>query len=118
MAQTKRQQIEKIQKQIDDLTAKKTALQAQLDKEVNFDHIVTGAQIQFVYGKGDNKRSVVGTVAGVQLADPAQPKSAPMARVAIGEGFEAQLVTVYFAVVEAVISSPARPAPEAELQSA
>jgi len=118
MAKTIRQQIADLETKIGELQAKKTVLQVKADQEVNFDHIVPGAVIQFPYGKGEGRKVVQGTVAGVQLADPAQPKSAPMARVAIGEGFNAQLVTVYFAVVEAVISSPARPASEVEVEQA
>jgi len=121
MAKTIRQQVADIDAKITELTVKRTALQAQADAEVNFDHVVPEAVVEFKYGKGETAKTFSGFVVAVKLADPAVPKSAPQARVSFGEGFEAQVVTVYFAAITKVVSSPASPveaAPVAEPEAA
>ena len=110
---TIRQQLADIDQKICDLTIKKTALEAKLSAEVNFDHIVPGAVIQFAHGKGEGRRTIEGTVVATKPADPAQPRSTPMVKVAFGEGFEAQFATTYFSTVTKVVSSPAAAPAEA-----
>jgi hypothetical protein len=69
---------------------------------VNPEALTAGVSITFTYGKGNDKRELTGMILGVKLADPAVPKSSTMLRVAVGEGFDAQIVTVYPAQVTKV----------------
>lgn len=82
-------------------------LRPQLADEVDPTKIVAGAVVVFKYGKGESVRDLTGTVLAIKAADPAQPKSAPQARVAVGEGFEADVKTIYFADVKKIVEAEA-----------
>ncbi len=102
MAKSIREQIAAAQAKIVALQASIVELEAKVGDEVNAADIVTNATVTFQYGKGDTKRELSGMVLGVKQADPANPKSATMIRVAAGEGFDAPIVTIYVANVTKV----------------
>lgn len=77
-------------------------LNVKLGDEVDPAQIIEGATVTFDYGKGETKRELTGVVTGVKPADPAVAKSATLIRVAVGTGFDAQIVTVYPASVKKV----------------
>jgi hypothetical protein len=68
----------------------------------------------FTYGKGDGKRDLEGQIVGVKPADPADKKSATILNVAVGEGFDAQLVKVYVAQVKKIVVAEVVAEPAAE----
>lgn len=106
MAKSIHEQIKTVEAAIHVQHEKLKVLQALAANEVNPALIVPTATVTFDYGKGDTKRELTGTVTGVKQADPANPKSATMIRVAVGEGFDAQIVTIYTVNVKKV-SAPA-----------
>lgn len=91
-----------IREQIAALEAKLAALKVQAENEIDPSSIVAGATVSFEYGKGDTKRTLSGVITGIKPADPAVPKSATLIRVAVGEGFDAQIVTIYPTAVRSV----------------
>jgi ribosomal protein L19 len=103
MAKTVREQIAAVEAQIAKLNEKKTELTAKLGDEVNPAELVSGAQVVFSYGKGTTVRELTGVITGVKLADPAVAKSSTLLRIAAGEGFDAQIVTVYPAAVKRIV---------------
>lgn len=104
MAKTALQQIADVDAAIVKLQAKRAELVTAAQNEVDPAKLVAGANIEFAYGKGDTKKNLVGMILGVKLADPEQPKSSTMLRVAVGEGFDAQIVTVYPAQVTKIVT--------------
>lgn len=105
MAKSIREQIASQQAAIAKAQAAIVALEARLGEEVDVSQIVAGATVTFDYGKGETKRELTGGVLGVKPADPANPKSASLVRVAVGEGFDAQIVTIYPANVKKVVAA-------------
>lgn len=114
MAKTVREQIAAKQAIIAAATAAIADLTAKLGSEVDPAAITDGATVTFDYGKGTTRRALSGVVTGVKPADPANPKSATLVRVAVGTGFDAQIVTIYTsnvkAVTPAVVTEPAEAA--------
>lgn len=97
MAKTRTEQIAEIDKKIETLTLRKTALQAQQDSLVNFADVQTGRVVDFPQGKGDNVRTYTGAVIGRKNAEKEGEKD--LIRVAVGDGFEAQIITLAVAKV-------------------
>lgn len=102
MAKTIREQITALDEQIAKLNTKKTELSAKLADEIDPAALVPNTVIDFEYGKGDNKKVITGRIIGRQGPDPENKKSSVMLKVAVGEGFEAQLVVTYPANVKKV----------------
>lgn len=71
--------------------------------------LVEAAAIQFSFGKGETKRTMEGHILGVRLADPNVPKSRPMIRVAVGSGFEAQILTIHPNDVTKIVTGDQEP---------
>lgn len=91
MAKTLRQQLADLDSKIAELTSKRAELAEKLADEVDPSAIKAGAKIAFKYGKPSQPQQ--GTVIGRR--DPAEgEKGKPLVRVAVGEGFEAQIVTI------------------------
>jgi predicted secreted protein len=110
MAKSIRSQLATVVASIAALEVKKTTLEAELaaNPEVNTDLAVAGAVIEFKYGKGTSVKSLTGQVIGRK--EPAEgEKGATQLRVAAGEGFDAQLVTIYLPYITKIVSSPATP---------
>jgi hypothetical protein len=98
MAKTIRQQVADLDEQIKKLTAKRDELNAKADSEVDYDKVQAGAVVTFTYGKGETKRELTGQVLGRKNAEPGT-KGGDLIRIAVGEGFDAQIVTTYPACV-------------------
>lgn len=89
-------------------------LKVQQANEISEDKLSPGVNIVFTYGKGDGKRDLEGQIVGVKPADPADKKSATILNVAVGEGFDAQLVKVYVAQVKKIVVAEVAAEPAAE----
>lgn len=94
MAKSVRQQLADVKEKIEKLQAEQTVLEGKLSNEVDPAQVVPGAVIEFPYGKGENKRTVVGQVVGRKDAE-AGSKGGDLVKVAVGEGFEAFFATIY-----------------------
>lgn len=101
MAKSIRQQIADLNEQIEKLTVKRTALEAQAASEVNTDDVQAGRTITFNYGKGDGKKVLTGLVLGRKNAEPGT-KGGDLVKVAVGEGFDAIIATIYPSQVTAI----------------
>ena len=62
--------------------------------------LVPGASVVFAYGRGETRRELSGIITGVKPADQDNPKSSTLIRVAVGEGFDAKILTVYHSNVK------------------
>lgn len=102
MAKTFREQIAAKNDQIAKLKLDIIGLEAQAVSEVDPALIVAGNTIVFEYGKAPNRRDLSGLILGVKEADPSVAKSQTLVKVAVGQGFEAQIVTIYPANVKQV----------------
>lgn len=102
MSKTAIQKIADIDAKIAALNVTRAELVIASENEVDPAKLVAGANITFNYGKGKDVRSLEGSIIGVKPADPTVPKSTTLLRVATGEGFEAQVVTIYPASVTKV----------------
>jgi hypothetical protein len=67
--------------------AKIAETEAAAANEVDFSRVVTGAVVTFNYGKGEKATVLTGTVLGVNTPE----KGAAQAKVAVGEGFKAEI---------------------------
>jgi hypothetical protein len=63
---------------------------------------VPDAFVTFNYGKAPNRRVLNGAVIGIKPADPTQPTSYAQAKIAVGSGFDAEILTVPFASITAI----------------
>lgn len=104
MAKTLKQQITEIDDKIAELQVKKVGLEAKLADIVDPDMVVAGANIEFEYGKGDGRRTLLGTVLGRKNAE-AGAKGGDLVKVAVGEGFDAQIVTISPNVVTKIVAA-------------
>ena len=119
MAKTIREQIAALDEQIKKLTDKKAELTTKLGDEIDPSALVPNTVIDFEHGKGDTKGIKTGRIIGRQEADPNNKKSSVMLKVAVGEGFDAQLVVTYPANVKKVHAEApveSQPAEQAEVQ--
>lgn len=101
MAKTIREQIASIDAQVAKLAAKKVELEAKVGNEVDTTLIVAGATVDFNYGKSPNLRALTGQVVAVKPNEPGQ-KGGTLVKIAVGEGFDAQLVVVFPSAVTKV----------------
>ena len=104
IAKSIKQQIADIEENISKLQVKKVELENMLANEINEDKLVPGTNIVFVYGKGETKKDLTGTVVGIKLADPADKKSSTWLNVAVGEGFEAQTHKIIINAVKQIVT--------------
>lgn len=105
MAKSIRQQIADIDTQIAKLQAKRDELVPQAANEVDTSEVQQGRTVTFKYGKGENVRVLTGLVLGRKDAEPGA-KGGDLVKVAIGSGFDAQIVTIYPNQVTAVEPLP------------
>lgn len=101
MAKTAREKIASIDTQIAALQAKRVELEAKVGNEVDTSKVVAGRTVDFKYGKAPNLRDLTGSVVGVKPAVPGE-KGGTLVRVAVGEGFDAQIVTIFPSAVTKV----------------
>ncbi len=103
MAQNAQQKLAAVKAKIAELTKSLPELEAAAANTVNEDNVQAGVNVQFIYGKGESKRTLVGMVLGRK--DPAEgEKGGALVKVAIGTGFDAQIVTIYPANVTAILT--------------
>lgn len=107
MAKSIKVQIADTEEAISKLQVKLEELKFAAANEVSEDKLLPGVQVVFVYGTGDNKKDVTGTIIGVKPADPADKKSVTLLNVAVGEGFEAQTIKVAVAKVKKIVAAEA-----------
>lgn len=105
MAKTIRQQITDIDTAIAKLQVKRVELEGKLASEVDTAAVQPGRTVTFEYGKGENKRTLTGLVLGRKDAEPGT-KGGDLVKVAVGEGFDAQIVTIYPSNVSAIAPLP------------
>ncbi len=113
MAKSIKQQIIDLEEVSSKALIKIEELKVQLASEISEDKLTPGTNIVFVYGKGDTKRDLTGQIVGVKLPDPADKKATLWLNVAVGEGFEAQLVKVSPAAVKQIVAGEPQPEPTA-----
>lgn len=94
MAKSLRVQIADIDAKIEKLQVERVGLEAKLGDEVDTSAVQKGVSITFNYGKAPNVRSLDGLVLGRKDAEPGT-KGGDLVKVAVGEGFDAQIVTIY-----------------------
>lgn len=101
MAKTNREKLASVESRIEKLKAEAEVLRANLGNEVDTSKIVAGRVVDFNYGKAPNLRPLSGAVVGVKAAVPGE-KGGTLVRVAVGEGFDAQIVTIFPSAVTKV----------------
>lgn len=112
MAQSNRQKLAAVVAQIALLTTKRDELTLAAANEVDYSKVIVGATVSFNYGKAPNVTVKSGSVVGVK--EPAAgTKGATQVRVAVGEGFDAVLHTIYLPQITAITPVAAEPAAEA-----
>jgi hypothetical protein len=72
--------------------------------EISVEKLTAGTQVTFDYGRGETRTVKQGTVLGVKLPVEGQ-KGAALVRIQIGEGFDAEIVTVYPANVRSLVAT-------------
>jgi hypothetical protein len=102
MAQSAHVKLAALRAQLVTLQAKIVEVEAAAANEVDFSRAVTGAVVEFNFGKGDKATVLTGTILGVNTPD----KGAAQAKVAVGEGFTADLKTIYLPYITKIVSSP------------
>ena len=114
MAKSLKQQIIDLEESISKAQVKIEELKVQQANEISEDRLTAGTVIVFVYGKGDGKRDLEGQIVGVKAADPAVKTSSVLFNVAVGEGYDAQLVKVGLSAIKRIVvtEAPAEPAAE------
>lgn len=94
MSKSIRTQLAAVLSQIATLTAKAEELKLLAANEIDTAAVQAGRVVEFEYGKGEGKRILVGVVVGRK--DPAAgEKGGSLVKVAVGEGFDSQVVTIY-----------------------
>lgn len=102
MAKTNREKLASVNARIAKLQAEAVTLAANLGNEVDTSKIVAGRVVDFNYGKAPNLRPLTGQVVGVKASTPGE-KGGTLVRVAVGEGFDAQIVTIFPSAVTRVV---------------
>lgn len=113
MAQSIRQQLAAVEARIVELQTKATELRVKAENEINFDDVKPGRIVSFPYGKGDGKKTLTGPVLGVKAPNVGE-KGPTLVRVAVGSGFDAQIVTVFLTQVESIQTLPVADVPADE----
>lgn len=93
MAKSIRQQITDAVTKRDALNVVIAGLEAKLGQEVDTAAVQAGASITFNYGKGETRKVLSGVVLGRKDAEPGA-KGGDLVRVAVGQGYEAMIVTI------------------------
>lgn len=114
MAKSNRQLLADYTAQIAALQVKVEEVKVKIAGEVNTDDAQPGRTITFVTGKGENKKTVTGEVIGRKNAAPGDKGPGDLLKVAVGEGFEAQLITVYPSSITAIAPLASVDAPVAD----
>lgn len=113
MAKSNRDRVAEIDAKIAKLNEERAKFLAAAENEVNHDDVQSGRTVTFNYGKAPNVRELTGLVLGRKEPE-AGTKGAPLVKVAVGAGFEAQIVTIYPAQVTKVHAEEVPPSTDAE----
>lgn len=104
MAKTIKQQIADIDTKIAALQVSRAGLEGKLVDEVDPAALQAGVFIEYTYGKGDTKRTLLGQILGRK--DPAEgEKGSALLKVATGSGFDAIITTIYPAQVTNIVAA-------------
>jgi hypothetical protein len=113
MAQSAHQKLAAAKAQLALLTTKIDELTLAAANEVDFTKVVVGSTVTFNYGKAPNVAAKTGSVVGVK--EPAAgTKGATQVRVAVGEGFDAVLHTIYLPQITGIAAVEAEAPAEGE----
>jgi hypothetical protein len=96
------------QAKVVELTTARDALVLAQANGVNEDALQTGVEVTFNYGRGATRGARTGLIVGRKEAEG---KVGVQLRVAVGEGFDATVLTIYAADVTAIVPVPG---PQAE----
>lgn len=107
MAQSIREKIAAREASIVKLQSEIADLNTQLADEVDPAAAVVGAEVTFDYGKAPNRRTLTGIIIGRKDADPANNKTYTQLKVAVGQGFDAEIVVIPVASVTKVTAPAA-----------
>lgn len=113
MAKSIRQQIADAVAKRDALNVTIASLEAKVGDEVDTAQVQAGRTVTFNYGKGETKKVLTGIVLGRKDAE-AGSKGGDLVKVAVGEGFDALIVTIYPAQVTRIEPVAQAEAPAAE----
>jgi hypothetical protein len=83
---------------LETLNTKRAELLVAAESELDLSRVEQGTEVRFIYGRAESKKELTGTVLGRK----SQPKGADLIRISTGEGFDAQVVTVYVNNVTAI----------------
>ena len=109
MAQSNIAKVKSLEARIATLQTELEAAKIAAANEVDPAKVVEGVSVDFDYGKKPNVKTLTGLVLGVKV--PAEgEKGGTQARVAVGEGFEAQTLTIYVAQVTKIHAAEQPPA--------
>lgn len=111
MAKSTRQQLADLDAAIAKLQVRRAALaQATATSDVDPDTVQAGMVVSFLYGKGEGRKTLRGTVVGRR--DPEEgKKGGSFVKIAVGEGFDATLVSVCPNFVTVIHEGGTVPAP-------
>jgi hypothetical protein len=101
MAQSNHAKVTALKAKIATLQTELAAAELAAANEVDPSKVVAGASVDFNYGKAPNVKTLTGLVLGVKVPGEGE-KGGQQARVAVGQGFDAQTVTIYVASVTKV----------------
>jgi hypothetical protein len=107
MSASSKTKIALIDTQIAALQVKRAALVLESANEIDTDTADVGVTISFNYGKGENRTVRSGVVLGRKAAEG---KSPALIKVAIGQGFDAEIVTIFPAQITAIVLEAAEEA--------
>ena len=83
-----------------ELDLQKTALEKELDSFIDTNAIVFGTVVVFVFGRGEKRRELTGTVVGRKEGDE---KRVAKLKVGVGDGFDATLFEITVKDVTAIV---------------
>ena len=86
-----RQKIAALQATIDAAVLKIAELQPAADKEIDTSSLAAGDTVSFEYGRAEKKRNL----SGVVIAIKREPNKAALVKVQVGDGFDAEILTVF-----------------------
>lgn len=121
MAKSIRSQITEVQVKIDALLVIKAGLEGKLETEVDTDAAQEGVEVLFVYGKGEGKKTLQGTIVGRKDADGTPSAKQTFLKVAVGSGFDTDVKTIALGQITAIVpvaQEPEAPATEESQASA
>jgi hypothetical protein len=97
----------KIQAQIDALIVKLNEAKAEEASQISAAQLTAGVEVTFEYGRAESRTTKQGIVLGVKVPHPDEKKGAVQVKIAVGQGFDAEVVTVYLANIKSIVQAGA-----------